>query len=77
MEDDSQTSFGSTRPYVALMSTVNPKKTVTAVSLRPEDVQAIVFGLAANPSALASVVLMMQSDSQQAVSLANRPASSS
>ena len=38
--------------------------THTTVSLRSEDVQAIVTGLAANPTALAAVALMMQSDQQ-------------
>jgi len=37
------------------------------LSLRPEDVQAIVSGLAANPSALAAVALMIHADSQMAV----------
>jgi len=37
------------------------------VSLRPEDVQAIVTGLAANPSALAVVALMIQTDPQTAL----------
>jgi len=45
---------------------VTPTTSVTTVSLRQEDVQAIVSGLAANPSALAAVALMMQSDDQQA-----------
>ena len=39
-----------------------PATTVTMVSLKPEDVRAIVTGLAANPSALAAVALMIQSD---------------
>ena len=39
-----------------------PATTVTTVSLRPEDVQAIVTCLAANPTALAAVALMIQSD---------------
>ena len=46
--------------------------TVMTVSSRPEDVQAIVSGLAANPSAVATLA-----DSQQVVSLANLTALSS
>lgn len=53
------------------------KTTATTVTLRPEDVQAIDTGWKANSSVVAAVALKMQSDSQQAVSLADLPASSS
>jgi len=52
--------------FEALSFLLTPTTSVTTVSIRQEDVQAIVSGLAANPSALAAVALMMQSDGQQA-----------
>jgi len=38
---------------------------VTTVSLRPQDVQAIVTGLASNPDALSAVALMIREEQQQ------------
>jgi len=66
MADDVPTSSGSNSFQVELLSSPTPTTTsVMTVTLRSEDVQAIVSGLAANPSALAAVALMMQSDGQQ------------
>jgi len=65
MEDSNiPTSSGINLTPIASTSTITPTTTVTTVSLRPEDVQAIVTGLAANPRALAAVAVMMQSDQQ-------------
>ena len=65
MVDDVPNSSGSNSSQVELLSSPTPTTTsVTTVTLRSEDVQAIVSGLAANPSALAAVALMMQSDGQ-------------
>ena len=66
MADDVPTSSGSNLSQVEISSTPAPTTTsVTTVTLRSEDIQAIVSGLAANPSTLAAVALMMQSDGQQ------------
>ena len=77
MEDsDIPTFSGNTMTSVISTSTSTPTTTVATVSLRPEDVQAIVTGLASNPSALAAVALMIQSDQQPALP-ANSSVSSS
>ena len=66
MADDFPTSSGSNLSQVEISSTPTPTTTsVTTVTLRSEDVQAIALGLAANPSTLAAVALMMQSNRQQ------------
>ena len=65
MEDsDIPTFSGNTMTSAISTSNSTPTTTVATVSLRPEDVQAIVTGLASNPSALAAVALMIQSDQQ-------------
>ena len=66
MADNVPTSSGGNLSQVEISSTPTPTTTsVTTVTLRSEDVLAIVSGLAANPSTLAAVALMMQSDGQQ------------
>ena len=66
MADDVTTSSGSNLSHVELSSTSTLTTTsVTTVTQRPEDVQAIVSGLAANPNTLVTMALMMQLDGQQ------------
>ena len=65
MDSDIPTSSGIILATTVVTSADPPTPTtLTTVSLRPEDVQAIVTGLASNPSALAAVALMMQTDQQ-------------
>ena len=77
MADDVPTSSGSNLSQVEISSTPTPTTTsVTTVTLRSEDVQAIVLGLAADPSTLAAMALMMQSDGQQSLPIGVRRVSS-
>jgi len=46
------------------MSTSTMAADITIVSLRPQDVQAIVTGLASNPDALTVVALMIWAEQQ-------------
>ena len=61
---ESSSSSGNVRLTTPSKPPASTVTTHTTVSLRPEDVQAIVTGLATNPTALAAVALMMQSDQQ-------------
>ena len=61
---ESSSSGGNVGLTTTSEPTVSTVTTHTVVSLRPEDVQAFVTGLAANPTALVAVALMMQSDQQ-------------
>ena len=61
---DAYSSSGNLAASNAALPTSS--SSVMTVSLRPEDVQAIVSGLASNPSALAAVTLMIQLDQQPA-----------
>jgi len=63
-EMESSSSSGNVVPSTTSEVPASTVATHTTVSLRPEDVQAIVAGLAANPTAMAAVALMIQSDQQ-------------
>jgi len=67
MENFDDSSLSGSGMSTTTTSMVPPSpSTLMTVKLRPEDVQAIITGLAANLSALAKVALMIQLDPQTA-----------
>lgn len=73
---DSPSSSGINMTSNSLPTSTSTMVTdVTTVSLRPQDVQAIVTGLASNPDALAAVALMIRAEQQPNLGLPQSSAS--